>query len=260
MNFIKISLCFFVGLLLNTVNGQSDECNYLHQTIYNELQRIEKFQRQSIDSGISMYDSLKPSSETLKQAITKWIEMGGFQTCPLAEHVNLKIVVSSDLNMVGVSWNTYNGGTMPDIASIIGYQAVDHTFKAKRMESFFQGTIENDKSRIDKIYTIKNKLKENIYLVAKSGQGSLATPYFGMTAYKLGAVMLEVPIFENSSNLEVDFDYTNHPKTVVPDNLTGIQFLQKGMYVRRPISEKNGTFNGRFEIYKFDGLKYRRIK
>ncbi len=253
-------LCLALFCIALQLSAQSSGCEEVRAKIYAQFQKIDRFNQTALDSSISLYDSLKPANETLKNLVVQWIEMGGFKNCALQPHSNMKYVISPDLGMVAISWNTYQGGTMIDYASILGYQNSIMEFKAKRFESDFQGVLSNDRILIDRIYSIKNKFKENVYFVSAIGQGSVSTPFFSMTAYKIKREILEEPIFDGVSRLSVDFDYTDHQNQFLPEDFIGIQFLKRGAFIRRPISEKNGIFNGRFEIYKFDGAKYRRIK
>jgi len=261
MKNIRIIGVLLIAFFVKNAKGQDADCKLLKDHIHNQFLKIDQFNRKSQDSAISMYDSLKPANEQLKKLLVQWIESGGFQVCPLNPVQNMKVVASPDLNLIAISWNTYLGGTLIDFASILGYKNEDGTFASKKMESEFQGITDNDKILIDRIYTIKNKHKQTIYLVSSVGQSGALTPFYNMTAYKIGKAIVETPVFGGKIALSTSFDYTSfHDGTYLPNDFIGIQFLQKGLYVRRPISEKNGIFNGRFEIYKFDGLKYYRIK
>ncbi len=254
-------VCFALGCFASQLSAQTQGCEKVRASIYAQFQKLERFNQTAIDSSISMYDSLKPANEALKNHVVQWIELGGFQICPLQPIQNMKVVASPDMNLVAISWNTYLGGTLIDFASILGYKNEGGTFGSKKMESEFQGITDNDKILIDRIYSIKNKHKQTIYLVSSVGQSGALAPFYNMTAYKIGKTIVETPVFGGKITLSTSFDYTSfHDGTYLPNDFIGIQFLQKGHYVRRPISENNGVFNGRFEIYKFDGLKYYRIK
>lgn len=239
--------------------AQVSSCEQVQKDVLTEINLVESFNQKYQETFADMSDSLRIHNELLKQNLVYFIESGGYKTCPI-NFPALKFVQSPDQNMMAVSWNTHMGGTMIDFASIIGYALLDGTIRTKRMEPEFQGVVENDKIFIDKIYTIKNRKKETIFLVTSHGQGSTLTPYFSMAAYKVGAELMKVPIFAGQTELSVNFDYTNDNTSYLPKDFNGIQFLKKGMFVRKPISEKNGVFKGRYEIYKFDGSKYFRMK
>jgi len=257
----KNTLIFFFCILLfaSKTNAQVANCEQVQKDVLTEINLVESFNQKYQETFADMSDSLRIHNELLKQNLNYFIVSGGYKTCPINLPA-LKFVHSTDRKMMAVSWNSHLGGTTIDYASIIGYTLADGTIRAKRMEPEYQGVVENDKIFIDKIYTIKNRKKESIFLVASHGQGSSLTPFYTMTAYKIESELVETPIFSGQNSLSVDFDYTADNISYLPKDFNGFQFLKKGLFIRKPISEKNGVFKGRYEIYKFDGSHYFRMK
>lgn len=257
----KSSLIILLSILFCTskIKAQIANCEQVQKDVLTEINLVESFNQKYQETFTDMSDSLRIHNELLKQNLSYFIVSGGYKTCPINIPA-LKFVQSPDQKLMAVSWNSHMGGTMIDYASIMGYTLADGTIRSKRMEPEFQGVVENDKIFIDKIYTIKNRKKESIYLVASHGQGSSLTPFYAMTAYKIESELVGTQIFSGQNSLSVDFDYTSDNTSYLPKDFNGFQFLKKGLFIRKPISEKNGVFKGRYEIYKFDGSQYYRMK
>lgn len=255
------NVIFFLGVLFcsSKMNAQVANCEQVQKDVLSEINLVESFNQKYQETFVDMTDSLRIHNELLKQNMVYFIESGAYKTCPINTTPVLKFVQSPDQKMMAVSWNTHMGGTMIDFASIIGYTLADGTIRTKRMEIGGEWGV-NQKILIDKIYTIKNSKKVSIYLVASQGQGSTLTPFYTMTAYKVESELVKTPIFAGQKSLMVDFDYTSDNTSYLPKDFNGFQFLKKGMFIRKPISEKNGIFKGRYEIYKFDGSQYYRMK
>lgn len=253
---MKIIKSVFLLLLCVLTNAKAQNASLFQakQAVIQNFELLDTLKKQYLID----YDTFMKVNASIKKSICNWIEIGALNDFQLNVKGEVKFVISDDKKIGVVSWNTNLGGTMIDFAAIIGYQTPDGLYHAKRMEQEFQGTVENDKDFYTNIYSLKNKYKKTIYLLASQGQGSTLTPYYSLDSYLIEDQLMSYGnLFEgNPDGLFVAFDYTDPKNRNVAFVDLGFKFLKKGLYIRKPIAEKNGGFTGRYEVYKFDGAKY----
>jgi hypothetical protein len=168
----------------------------------------------------------------------------------------LDVARSADSALCIISWDTRQGGTNIDYASVVLYKAGNIT-GYKKMEDTSDGDIDNPQIYYGGIFTIPSG-NQAIYLAFGFGQGSTALPWQQVKAFMIkGDTLISPAIFPgNQHALFVEF---NTNAFTSPQRVPTFKFDQQNLTLKVPVPLAKGGFGGRYYKLKFDKGKFVRV-
>ena len=166
------------------------------------------------------------------------------------------ITKSADKNFALVSWDTRQGGTMIDFASIAIFKTSNDVHATLLIDSTDDTYEHNTMMHYDKVYTITTIKGKKIYLAYGLGQGSSALPWQEIRAFSIEKDKLLPPnIFPgDGSRVFVEFDTTSYKEN---ERTPRIRFSDGGKKIEIPVPGENENITGKFVTLAFNGEVYK---
>jgi hypothetical protein len=215
-----------------------------------------------IDSKSIAYDTVEKLNYQLVDTLLKYRE----SIFGLADTLNYDVIYvakSKDKKLCLVSWDTRQGGTLIDYATVIFYKTKNEI----KAQYLIDSNNNNTKIHYNDVYQL-NANDQTYYLVRGFGQGSTALPWEQAVAYKIeNDTILECEIFP-----ELDESWSDNPSTPKMNSYLFVEFdlhycednaerpicefLNNNRTIRVPQTNDKGGYSNKYCELEFDGQKF----
>lgn len=250
-----LSLIFFVACSTNQTKSDAIQTKIVDPKISEiSFYSILKRQFELIDSVKDTDDFEK--ADSLADEIVSILEANREIILGLPDTLNfdlLYISKSFDKNFCLVSWDTRQGGTMIDFATMAIFKTPSG-IKSKFLRDT-TSQMGDTYMHYDTIYSIKSFDSKSIYLAQGFGQGSTTLPWQEIRAFSIISDTLHNPrIFsDTSSNIFVEFD--SH-KFNNDERIPGIKLKDFGKTILVPQTTDEEGFSGKYQTLIFNDTAF----
>ncbi len=263
---LKFVLTFCVLL---TVNGRAQSMREIHEKIDSAMARIGRFYDvTSTRDGVDYYDSLETVSGELTEYLVSILPKTPESLSANFEEIPFVWVASSpDHKMRAWSWDTWTGGTMPEMRCLIEYQTPKGIKVFIDFDTTEYGSEGGNNGWIDTFYSVRSRGDRTYYLPRKMSKGSTVLTGQDICAYAIDDTTLnrEVQLFQTPKQLlnTIGFAYdmfSNYDEKAQRQRHF-IELLADGKTLSIPVVREtkkypDGAVTSKTIRYVFDGVHF----
>jgi len=247
----KIS-AIIIGLIIFAACGKRDTVDYsaltctdLNKGLENNLTKLSDFRDLGPENLSYLDDSLPKVNQEIISLLKQIPTNKGLQNCDL-DFDMATYISSDDRRLRFMSWDTKQGGTMIDFATVAIFQDKDSLKVKLLLTEFGENLFEN----FYEIYTIQDNRSEALYLVKAYGIGSTLVRQLSVKVFQVKNGLTQVAIFPNGQN-EITLGY----ETSSQDTLFDIKVLEQGKKLLIPIVDGD-SLTGDYDELNFNGATF----
>jgi hypothetical protein len=247
----KISV-IIIGLIIfaacekrDTVDNSVLTCTDLKKGLENQLAKLSDFRDLAPENISYLDDSLPKANQEIVSLLKRIAKAKGLENCDL--NFDLVTYISSrDGRLKFVSWDTKQGGTMIDFATVAIFQDKDSV----KVELLVSDLGENLFEDFYEIQTIQDDHVEPFYLVKAYGMGSTRSRHLSLKVFQIKNGLSQAAIFPNGQNeITLGFEASSQ------DTLFDIKVLEQGKKLLVPIVDGD-SLTGDYEELNFNGATF----
>jgi hypothetical protein len=226
------------------VNDSILTCHDLEEELDSQLAKLSEFREMGQENVSYLDDSLPEVNQKIFLLIKNLETNPGLTKCEFRSP-RLTYVSSTDDKLKFVSWNTGQGGTMIDFATVAIFQRNDSIevewLRTEQGENLFENFYE--------IYTLQDHQGRSLYLVKTYVIGSTLVRQKSIKAYELADGLRQATIFPRGES-EIYFGYE-----ASQDSIVDIKVLDNGRRLFIPIIDGE-EWTGVYDELIFNGVAF----